>query len=85
MRRVANLCSRPQTRTPANKRGLRKAIAKLAGVDVKRVAGHSTRIGVAHDLRAFGASDSEIMEAAGWTSLASLLRYLRGRNAEEVR
>jgi site-specific recombinase XerD len=60
-----------------------KAIAQLAGVDVKRVAGHSTRIGVAHDLRAFGASDSEIMEAAGWTSLASLLRYLRGRNAEE--
>jgi site-specific recombinase XerD len=60
-----------------------KVIAQLAGVDVKRVAGHSTRIGVAHDLRAFGASDSEIMEAAGWTSLASLLRYLRGRDAEE--
>ena len=60
-----------------------KAIAQLAGVDVKRIAGHSTRIGVAHDLRAFGANDSEIMEAAGWTSLASLLRYLRGRNVEE--
>lgn len=61
-----------------------KAVGRWAGVgDVSRIAGHSARIGLAHDLDAFGASDREIMQAAGWKSSASLMRYLQGRKTEE--
>jgi integrase len=61
-----------------------KSIGRRAGLsDVTRIAGHSTRIGLAHDLDAYGASDREIMQAAGWKSLASLMRYLQGRQVAE--
>lgn len=61
-----------------------KSIGRWAGLDdVTRIAGHSTRIGLAHDLDAYGASDREIMQAAGWRSLASVMRYLQGRQVAE--
>lgn len=59
-----------------------KIAARLAGLDEARIGGHSTRIGAAHDLDAFGAELQEIMLAGGWLSLA-VLRYLRGQQSDQ--
>lgn len=61
-----------------------KYLAALAGIkDIQRIAGHSTRIGATHDLKAFGADTLDIMHDGGWKSPMMPKRYLQGYASDE--
>ena len=55
-----------------------KAMAERAGLPahmVRRLAGHSPRVGAAQDMIAFGIGIPAIMQAGRWTSAAMVQRY----------
>jgi integrase len=49
----------------------------IPSAEVAKIAGHSTRIGGAHDLISGGYDLAAIMQAGGWTSPAMPARYTR--------
>lgn len=63
-----------------------KCIARVAGVvDIARIGGHSTRIGVTHDLKAFGADTLDIMQDGDWKSPLMPKRYFQGLESDSRR
>jgi integrase len=60
-----------------------KQIAQRAQLDRSSIGGHSTRIGAAHDLKAFGANTHDIMQDGGWQTPAMVKRYTAGFSADE--
>jgi integrase len=57
--------------------------AGLSELEVKRIAGHSTRIGATHALAANGASLLQVQQAGGWDSPQMPALYLRQQAARE--
>lgn len=56
-----------------------KRIARKAGLDeliIKRISGHSMRVGAAQDLLSSGASMPIIMQKGRWTKTDTVMRYL---------
>lgn len=56
-----------------------KRIARKAGLselEVKRISGHSMRVGAAQDLLSSGASMPIIMQRGRWTKTDTVMRYL---------
>lgn len=56
-----------------------KRIARKAGVgesEIKRISGHSMRIGAAQDLLSSGASMPIIMQRGRWSKIDTVMRYL---------
>jgi integrase len=56
-----------------------KRIARKAGLselEVKRISGHTMRVGAAQDLLSSGASMPIIMQRARWTKTDTVMRYL---------
>lgn len=62
-----------------------KVLAARAGLDARRVSGHSARVGMAQDLVAAGAELPAVMQAGRWATPAMPARYaerlLAGRGA----
>jgi integrase len=57
-----------------------KRIAKKAGLDPDKFAGHSLRAGLATQASISGATEIEIMNQTGHRSLTTLRRYIRDGN-----
>ena len=56
-----------------------KKLAKSSGIDkdtVKKISGHSIRVGAAQDLLLNGASLPQIMTKGGWTKVDTVIRYV---------
>lgn len=52
-----------------------KRMAKRAGIDPKGISGHSCRVGMAHDLVAYGCDLAEVMTAGRWKTASMPARY----------
>lgn len=88
--------ARPSARLPAAelsriiRRRVRKAgifdTSKLSpkAIDqlIARFSGHSLRVGSAQDMVAAGISDAEVMNAARWKRIETLVRYTQAQRAE---
>lgn len=62
-----------------------KRIAKKAGLDeaeIKRISGHSMRVGAAQDLLNSGASMPIIMQRGRWSKTDTVMRYLEHGNCQ---
>jgi integrase len=55
----------------------------LSELEVKRIAGHSTRIGATHALAKSGASLLQVQQAGGWESPQMPAQYLREQEASD--
>jgi len=61
-----------------------KAAAKAAGFDPTNISSHSTRVGLAQDLAAYGIDMAGLMQAGRWKSAATALRYTEHLSASET-
>lgn len=61
-----------------------KAAAKAAGLDPTNITSHSTRVGLAQDLAAYGINMAGLMQAGRWKSVATVLRYTEHLSASET-
>ena len=64
---------------PASINRILKAMAHEASIDpaqIKRLSGHSMRVGAAQDMMAAGLGILPIMQAGGWKSLSVVSRYV---------
>jgi integrase len=52
-----------------------KRLADVAGLDSRKVSGHSARVGMAQDLARFGASVTELQNAGRWADTKMPARY----------
>lgn len=52
-----------------------KRIALTTGLDIRKISGHSTRVGAAQDLVAAGIDMPAIMQAGSWTTPERVARY----------
>jgi integrase len=52
-----------------------KRIAKITGLDMKKISGHSTRVGACQDLVSAGIDMPAIMQAGGWKNPERVARY----------
>jgi integrase len=52
-----------------------KRLARKAGIDPKGISGHSCRVGMAHDLVAYGCDLAEVMQAGRWKTASMPARY----------
>ncbi len=57
--------------------------ARQAGVELKRVRGHSLRRGCAQELTRRGASLQDVAEIGGWKSPAMVVHYVSGERAKK--
>ena len=61
-----------------------KAAAKAAGIDPTNISSHSTRVGLAQDLTAYGIDMAGLMQAGRWKSAETALRYTEHLSASET-